>query len=253
MQERKFKIANASGENLACVEVRPELGLDAKLPVVILCHGFAYFKEEDGIFTEVATRLARKGFVVYYFDFSGCGESEGNYQETTLTKLVDDLDAVLETVKSYGYVDSKDVSLMGHSFGTNVIIAAQIPEVKRIVLSGSFSNPDKIIGNLFTDLNKEGLSTRSGSGDRTTTIGPQFWSDLKNYDLANLIHNFDCPVLFVHGQKDGIVPIENMKPLLQVTKNLAGEIILDQSDHDLKPQRQQAFEAVETFFTVKGN
>lgn len=248
LSTKRLKIENKSGEKLVCIEARPAQ-LKTKLPVVILCHGFAYFKEEDGLFTEVAKRLAARDFAVYYFDFSGCGESEGNFEQTTLTKLIDDLKAVYETVIKIEDNDPGNVSLVSHSFGSNVIIGAQIPHLKRIVLSGSFDNPRQIIAGLFPGFNEHGISIRRGIGDRTTTIGPQFWQDLENYNLTDLIHNFDCPILFVHGKLDDIVPIENMQPLLKTTKQPAGPLVLKQSNHDLNPEREQAFQAIVDFFT----
>ena len=72
-------LLNSFKDKLICIEALPEETTAEKLPVVILCHGFAYYKEEAGIFTEVAMRLTKRGFAVYYFDFSGCGISSGDF------------------------------------------------------------------------------------------------------------------------------------------------------------------------------
>src|SRR5580692_9122470 len=159
MTKRKFTVVNTTDEKLVCIEVLPEQRA-SKLPVVILCHGFAYFKEEDGLFTEVSKRLADIGYAVYYFDFSGCGESEGDYTNTTLTKLIQDLRSVYATVIKYPYIDLNNVSLISQSFGSNVIIGAQMKNLQRMVLCGSFTNAYKVLSELFTDFNEKGISTR---------------------------------------------------------------------------------------------
>ncbi len=248
MIKRKFEITNKANEKLVCVEVLPLNSTGKQLPVVILCHGFGYFKEEDGIFTEEAKLLAEKGFACYYFDFSGCGESEGDYSQTTLTKLVSDLKSVVQIVSAYDYIDEKDLSLISHSFGSNVIIAAQILGLKRIAMTGSFANAFKLLSRLFPDFNESGISTRDCTSPRTRTMGPQFWKDLKSYNIPNLIKNFNCPILFIHGKQDIVVPIENMQPLFEAAKNPLGPIILKESDHDLSPEREKAFRSVEEFF-----
>lgn len=249
MNKRKFEIINKANERLVCVEVLPSVATE-KYPVVILCHGYGYFKEEDGIFTEIAQRLAGIGYAVYYFDFSGCGESEGDYSQTTLTKLVSDLKSVVQEVSSYDYINDKDLSLISHSYGSNVVIAAQILSVKRIAMSGSFANAFKVLSRVFPDFNEHGVSTRNSTSPRAGTIGPQFWKDIKSYDIPDLIKNFDCPILFIHGKLDTIVPLENMQPLFNAAKNPIGPIILQQSDHDLSPEREKAFRSVVEFFEL---
>lgn len=232
---------------MTCIEALPEEGPKETLPIVILCHGFAYYKEEDGIFTSLAERLTGLGYAVYYFDFSGCGESEGDYEQTSLTKLVGDLKTILNEVCSYDYTDENDVSLVGQSFGTTVSIATQLTNIKRMALCGAFFNPYTLIAKLFTEFNETGVSRRVRDDGRITTVGPQFWKDLEKYELEKLVANFDCPILFVHGEKDNIVPPENVRPLLQNAKDSKLFIVAD-SDHGLQPNREQALEAIEEFF-----
>lgn len=250
MNKRKFEIINKANEKLICIEVLPPNSTGKQFPVVILCHGYGYFKEEDGIFTEIAQRLSKAGYAVYYFDFSGCGESEGDYSQTTLTKLVGDLKSVVKSVAAYDYIDENELSLISHSYGSNVVIAAQILGVKRIAMSGSFANAFQVLSNLFNDFNENGISTRDSTNKRARTIGPQFWKNIKSYDIPALIKNFDCPILFIHGKLDKIVPIENMQPLFEATTNPIGPIILQKSDHDLSPEREVAFRSIVDFFAL---
>lgn len=250
MNKRKFEIINKANEKLVCIEVLPSPPDGKRFPLVILCHGYGYFKEEDGIFTEIAQRLSKAGYAVYYFDFSGCGESEGDYSQTTLTKLVSDLKSVVKAVAAYDYIDENELSLISHSYGSNVVIAAQILGVKRIAMSGSFANAFKVLSRLFPSFNENGVSTRDSTSPRAGKIGPQFWNDIKSYDIPDLIKNFDCPILFIHGKLDTIVPLENMQPLFNGAKNPIGPIILQKSDHDLSPEREKAFLSVIEFFEL---
>lgn len=249
METQKLVILNQANEKLVCVEVLPPSADNRKLPVVILVHGFGYFKEEDGLFTEEAERLAELGFACYYFDFSGCGESEGNYEQTSLTKLTQDLRSVYNYIVALDYVEPANVSLIGHSFGTSVINAAQITDVQRIVLGGSPFYPYETIRNLFPDFNENGISRRMATSERTRTMGPQFWADLKLYKPDELIGNFTCPILFIHGKQDNIVPIKNMEDLSSHAKK-PQRLVLEQSGHDFEPERETAFQAIVEFFKI---
>lgn len=122
VNEQKIQVKNKYGETLVGVEVLPKEKKD-KYPAVVMAHGFAYFKEEDGIFVEVGKRLAEMGIASYRFDFSGCGESEGDYSKTTLSKLRDDLALILEYVKERPTTDTSRIGILGQSFGTTTTIA----------------------------------------------------------------------------------------------------------------------------------
>ena len=213
-----------------------------------MSHGFGYFKEEDGVFVAIADRLSSMGYATYYFDFSGCGESEGDYSKTTLTKLIGDLKSVYDAVTSLDYIDANRVSLISHSFGSNVIIGAQYKNLERMVLSGSFTNAYCVISNIFDEFYEFGLSKRKATSKRTRTMGPQFWPDLKKNDMEKLIANFDFPIMFIHGAKDTIVPLNYMQPLLKAAKNPTRPIILEKSDHDLNPEREKAYTDIMGFF-----
>lgn len=230
-----------------CVEVLPDAEPSESLPVVVMCHGFAYFKEESGLFTDMAAVLAQQGYAVYYFDFSGCGESEGNYKDTSLTKLVADLKSVVKVVAEFSYINAQELSLVGQSFGTNVCVAAKVPDIRRMVLCGAFDNPHELLSSLFPDFDETKTVTRERDDGRKTILEPGFWEDTKQYDLPRDIATFSCPILFIHGELDDIVPLESGKRLMSYAQNATMEII-HESNHGLRPGHIQVFNAITEFF-----
>src|SRR3990167_7129130 len=112
---KKVQTENNAGETLVGLENKPEEDRN-KYPTVILVHGFGATKEEDGMFDDIAENLADNGILVYRFDFSGRGESEGDYANTSLTKQRDDLKSILDFVKSQPKVDSSRIGILGQSF-----------------------------------------------------------------------------------------------------------------------------------------
>ncbi len=86
MRETKVSILNEYNEKLVGIETVPSINKE-KYPTVILAHGFGVTKEEYGMFDNFAKNLSEAGILVFRFDFSGCGESDGDYSETSLSKL----------------------------------------------------------------------------------------------------------------------------------------------------------------------
>lgn len=250
MKQEKVFTKNRSGEKLVGVKVTPDIKKE-KYPVVIRIHGFGSSKDVDGTgFAPVlAEALASVGIITYYFDLSGCGESEGDYIETTLTKQVKDFESFLEYVSKDPTTDINNIGILGNSLGAAVVIAANVL-VKCIVLSGSTYNYyEDIKGSYGTGFNPKGLSERLKSDGRTIIkIGPQFWSDLKKYDLIKLIKQINVPILFLQGEKDTTTPVEEMEKLFRAANEPKEKYILKDSDHKLNPRREEAIRVIVRWF-----
>lgn len=99
-------------------------------PAVVLCHGFGGSRMEfANIFVDLARLLTERGLAAYRFDFAGCGESDGDFADLTVSDQVDQAGAALELVKAHSAVDAERMSLMGMSLGglTASLAAAKSP------------------------------------------------------------------------------------------------------------------------------
>ncbi|MBT7007031.1 hypothetical protein HN958_00810, partial [Candidatus Falkowbacteria bacterium] len=143
MQETKISIKNKQGEKLVGLRAVPDSNLE-KYPTVLLVHGFGVTKEGYGMFDILSERLTENGMQVYRFDFSGSGESEGDYSETTLTKLKNDLEEIVKYVRNQAEVDLNKFGIVAQSLGTSTTIALT-PEMKCLICLGAVSHPgDKL-------------------------------------------------------------------------------------------------------------
>lgn len=232
MKETKVSTINEFGEKLVGIETTPLIQQD-KYPTVVLVHGFDSTKGGDGSFDNLAKNISKAGFLVYRFDFSGCGESEGEYSQTSLFRLKSDLSKILDFVRSQSKVDSSRIGILGHSFGTAIIIALR-PKVRCFVMTGSIAHPKEIMAKLFgRGYNPNGISTRIKQNGQITKIKPQFWKDLKNHDLLDSIIKIHCPVLFVHGSGDDKVPVCEPEAYFQNANEPKEKIIIDGANHGL--------------------
>src|SRR6185369_10396244 len=96
-------------------------------PIVVLCHGFATSKES---FTNVdlEKNLNENNFSTLRFDFFGHGESEGKFEDITISQEVRDIFAAVKYLKSLGY---GKIGLVGSSSGggAGIMAAAQLPDL----------------------------------------------------------------------------------------------------------------------------
>jgi len=245
--ENKVKVINEFQEKLIGIETTPLIRKD-KYPTVILVHGFGVTKEEGGMFDKLAEELVKKDFLVYRFDFSGCGESQGDYSETSLSKLKSDLSKILEFVKLQPKVNASRIGILGQSFGTATTITLK-PKVKCLIMMGSVAHPKEALIELFRrGYNQDNISIRIKPNGIIIKIKSQFWKDFENHNLLESIKNIHSPILFIHGEKDDKVPLSEMEAYFKNANEPKEKIIIKGADHGLRPHRNKMHKAVIDWF-----
>ena len=107
------EIKGSSGK-LAAIKQKPNLKPAERCPMVILMHGLMRTKESP-ILTLLADKLQKIGIASIRFDFDGCGQSEGEFQNMTVLKEIGDAQCVYDYVSQRHYVSCIDLG--GHSRG----------------------------------------------------------------------------------------------------------------------------------------
>jgi len=207
-----------------------------KQGTIILVHGFGVDKTDCGMFDEIAPALTKEGFTVYRFDFSGRGESEGNYSKTSLSKLVEDLRSIIDFVKIQPNVDANRIGLVGMSLGTSVAIGLNASEIATYVLLGTVAKPYESLRKLFEKhtFNPNGISIRITSRGKRIEMGPQFWTDFDKYDLVKTIVNVEKPICFIHGELDSKTSITETEELFYKANEPKKLVVVKNSDHDFE-------------------
>lgn len=247
MTETKVSILNENNEKLAGIETVPSIKKE-KYPTVILAHGFGAAKEESGMFDGIAKNLSEAGILVFRFDFSGCGESEGDFSEISLSKLKSDLSKILEFVKSKPKVEPSRIGILGQSLGASTTIILE-PKVKCLIMMGSTFNPKEAIIKLFGEgYNPNGISTRVKPSGTITKVKTQFWKDFDNYKLLESIKNIHCPILFIHGERDDKAPVSEMEVCFKSANEPKEKLIIEGADHGLRPHLDKLYKIVVVWF-----
>ena len=115
------------------------------MPCVIYMHGNAGNKMEG---LDHASELAKRGINLCTFDFSGCGNSEGQWV-TLGHKEKDDLAAVIEYLKEHKRVSK--IAVWGRSMGgvTSLLYMAENPGVVTCAaLDSAFADLQSVMNNM---------------------------------------------------------------------------------------------------------
>jgi putative redox protein len=190
----------------------------------------------------VTRSLTANGFGVLRFDFTGLGDSEGDFSDTNFTSNVDDLLAAAAYLKS-NYEAPK--LLIGHSLGGAAVIfaSASLPEVEAVSIIGAPSGPDHVqhlLKDRIEEIESSGQATVD-IGGRPFTVKKQFIDDVSNKNMISTINNLDKALLILHSPQDRIVNIENAKRIYAAAKHPKSFISLDGAGHLLMDKRDATY------------
>lgn len=239
MNIEKVSFTNKEGDQLAG---RLEFPLDQKPHnYVIFAHCFTCTKNLTAI-KNVGRALTAAGFAVLRFDFTGLGESEGDFENTNFSGNVEDL------VEAAEFLERKFESptlLIGHSLGgaAAIFAAARIASIKAVAVINSPSHPSHVM-HLLKDSTSE--ITRTGKakvnlGGIDFTIKKQFLDDLENKPLMEVVSTLGKALLILHSPQDAVVNIKNAEDIYIAAKHPKSFVSLDGVDHLLSNRNDSQY------------
>lgn len=236
----KLTFTNADGHQLAGLLERPH---GAPKAYALFAHCFTGSKTV-GVATGISRALAAKGFAVLRFDFTGLGNSEGDFANTDFSSNIRDLLSAADFLKAhYAPVDL----LIGHSLGGAAVLAAaaEMPECEAVATIGAPADP-KHVTHLFANhrerIETEGRATVELAG-RRFTITKQFLDDIETHAQRQRIATLRKALLVLHSPVDEVVEIDNAAQIFQAAKHPKSFVSLDKADHMLNDPRDIEFAA----------
>jgi alpha/beta superfamily hydrolase/uncharacterized OsmC-like protein len=228
MQNLDVHFQNESGQRLAGI-----LSLPAAPPraYALFAHCFTCSKNLKAA-TNIARSLSEAGIGVLRFDFTGLGQSDGEFANTNFSSNVSDLLAAARFLESE---HEAPAILIGHSLGGTAILqaAANIPSAVAVATIGSPAEPTHISA-LFSAAADELHSTGEAEvhlGGRPFTVRQQFLEDLHKHNLPEEIAGLRKSLLVMHAPLDEVVEIENASALFVAAKHPKSFVSLDKADH----------------------
>jgi pimeloyl-ACP methyl ester carboxylesterase len=208
---------------------------------IILCHGISVSRNYEDVFPGLALALAKQGFAVLRFDFRGHGNSSGLQTEFMISGQLEDIKAAVVFVKAAGY---KKLGLAGASMGGGaaVLFAAQHPKTfKALALLFPVVDYSSLLG-LKTAWSRKYFGPRAimnleangftKVGSHGFKIGKLIVEEMKVIKPWRELQKIKMPVLFVHGDADQAVPVQDSIKYSKTAKN-AQLVIIAGGGHGL--------------------
>jgi len=229
MSFKKLDFPNRQGQKLSA---RLELPVDEKPQAYsIFAHCFTCSKNLKAV-VHTSRALTMRGIAVLRFDFTGLGESEGEFAQTTfatnVTDIVDAADYLKENFES-------PKLLIGHSLGGAAVIqtAKLIPSCKAVAAIAAPADPSDL-GRMLISSDEE-IRTR-GEGEvniagRAFRIKKEFLEELDKVKMEDTIRNLNLPLLVLHSSADRVVSIRNAEKIFSTARHPKGFVSMDGADH----------------------
>ena len=235
--EEKVYFNDSEGNKLCGILSNPTF--DTNKPIVVLCHGLLTSKN-NSTNTNLKQVLADKNIATFRFDFFGHGESEGNLEDVTVSKAVDD---ILNAVKFLRNKDYKKIGLFGSSFGgiSSIVAASKLDGLLFLALKSPVSDYLEVENKTMTkkeieEWKKRGYSFYFSSDGTKLKLKYSFFEDFKNNNGYECAERINVPTLIVHGDCDETVPLEQSKKTSKLIKNCRLEIIKGADHRYTKPE-----------------
>lgn len=207
-------------------------------PVLIICHGFTGNRiGADRLFVEAARFFSEAGYLTLRFDYSGCGESTGDYGAGGIDRMVEETRTILDYALSFDCVDYSRVILLGHSLGGAVAVQTGVRDkrVKKLVLWAPVAHPLADISRVIGARAHKQIIANGQTDYLGYTITKRFLQSLADSHPLQETKQFRGDVLVLHGAADEVIPSDSaflyQKAFWLRSDGMSDKEILFQADH----------------------
>ncbi len=240
MSNRQIRFTNPdSGHQLAGILDLPESSKPQGW--ALFAHCFTCGKSLKST-RHISRALTSKQIAVLRFDFTGLGDSQGDFSTSHLSSNIGDLVAAASWLKQNA--SGPDI-LIGHSFGGAAVLqaAGSIPAVRAVVTIAAPFDPQHVIHLLesaMREIEEKGVAKVEIAG-RSFILGKEFVADLATHKSEERIRKLGRPLLVLHSPSDRVVDIDNARLIYQVARHPKSFISLDNTDHLLTKEEDARY------------
>lgn len=214
-------IRNSQGEK---IDYAYHAGNSGSRHLVIIGHGVTGNKDRPFI-VALAKALAVAGISSLRISFSGNGESEGRFEDSTISKEVDDLAAVIDQASDFS------IAYVGHSMGAavGVLRASQDRRIRQLVSLAGMVHTKR-----FAETEFGMVKPDEGNmwDDENCPLSQKYMDDL--IAIESTVHcapKITVPWLLIHGSEDDVVPLQDSKDILEMADKSARLIEIPGANH----------------------
>ncbi|MEM6990832.1 MAG: bifunctional alpha/beta hydrolase/OsmC family protein [Myxococcota bacterium] len=229
MQTERIKFDNGRGHALAARLDRPLR--DIPRGYAIFAHCFTCSKNLGAV-VALSRALVDRGWAVLRFDFTGLGDSEGDFSDTHFSSNVDDLVAAGKWLAEHRTAARV---LIGHSLGGAAVLraAAELDSVVAVATVGAPSHPEHVAKMLTCEreqIERDGEAEVELAG-RRFKIRKEFLEDIEEQPMRAAIRGLKRALLVMHAPRDEVVGIENASGIFEAARHPKSFVSLDDADH----------------------
>ena len=178
--------------------------------------------------------LNKAGIATFRFDFFGHGESEGEFENVTVSQGVEDILNAHRFLESLGF---EKIGLVGSSYGgaTAILAAVKLPDLFALALKCPVSDYEELEMETkgtqrIEEWKEKGFEEYESADGSKLKLNYTFFEDLKNNNGLEVACEILAPTLIVHGDADEDVPASQSIRLSQQISECDLEI-MEGADH----------------------
>jgi alpha-beta hydrolase superfamily lysophospholipase len=211
--------------------------------IVIAIHGLMSSKESS-VIKHTCIELARAGIAAYRVDLSGNGDSEGRFEDSVPSKLIEDVETVIDQFRN----QYQRVILMGHSLGAILSFSVCASrKVDGIIAISMPAHPERFAERLTAQQREElrsvGFTTwivKRQIADIPYTLTERFVQEMTAQRPIDAAKQASCPVLLVQGTADHAISMAEAEEVIGALQK-KDVLFIGGADHNItNPQHLDA-------------
>lgn len=197
----------------------------------LFAHCFTCSKESIAA-SRICRALADYGIATLRFDFTGLGESGGDFGNTNFSSNVADVVRAADYLRESAAAPSL---LVGHSLGGAAALAAaaHVPEATAVATIGAPAEPahvQRALRPALPELEQRGEAEVT-IGGRDLRVRKQFLDDIAAQPQRERIAELDRALLVMHSPVDQEVDVDNARQIYEAARHPKSFVSLDDAEH----------------------
>lgn len=207
----------------------------------LFAHCFTCSKNLNAV-VNISRALTREGLAVLRFDFTGLGESEGEFAATNFSSNVGDLVAAAEFMERRG---TPVHLLVGHSLGGAAALVAapriaSLRAVATLCAPAEATHVTQLLGASAEEVEAAGEATVE-LGGRPFRVRRQLLEDLRGARVDEALRALEAPLLVMHSPADRIVELDHATRIFRAARGSRSFVSLDDADHLLSEKNDAQY------------
>lgn len=257
MTEEKILISIQGGVKLEGLLRKPQG--EGTFPAVVFVSGLGMTMHEwNNSFDEIAQQLVAIGIMTIQFTFPTF-DAQGKCKELALGKRGEIVEDILSWVRKRNNVQKERIGVVAQSYGAVTVLGINMKGVHTLLLVSGAYFPLKSVARVYTEkgvkVNYDGDTSLPRSSGENTTVGKEFWNDIKTFDDIGHAKRLHLPVFIIHGDHDSKISISDAQRVFDAIPSKKKKLkIFKNGDHGIidvpRAMREEFLDLVVDWFRI---